>query len=126
MADFYDYREAVKDSVIDWLEEHREEVETRRSQEDEADFEEWVIDECIISDSVTGNASGSYTFSTWKAEECLCHNLDLLIEAIDEYGGAEYVGQAIMRGAEYCDVTIRCYILYEVVGQAIEEFFEED
>ena len=31
-----------------------------------------------------------------------------------------------MKGAETCDVTIRCYVLYEVVGQAIDEFFEED
>ena len=127
MTDFYDYREAVKNSVIDWLEEHKEEVEARHSQMGEDEFAEWVIDECMMSDSVTGNASGSYTFSTWKAEECLCHNLDLLVEVVEDYGGgAEYVGQAIMKGAETCDVTIRCYVLYEVVGQAIDEFFEED
>lgn len=126
MAEFYDYREAVKNSVIDWLKDNREEVEAKRSQEDEADFEEWVVDECIISDSVTGNVSGSYTFDAWCAEEYLCHNLDLLVEAINEYGDAEDIGQAIMRGAEYCDVIIRCHMLYKVVGQAIEEFFEED
>lgn len=127
MADLYDYRETVKNSVIDWLKEHRKEVEARHSQEDEADFEQWVTDECIMSDSVTGNASGSYLFSTWAAEDCLCHNLDLVVEAVKEYGGgAEDVGRAIMQGAETCDVIIRCYVLYEVVGQAIEEFFEED
>ena len=63
MADLYDYREAVKDSVIDWLKDHKKEVEAHHSQMDEDEFAEWVIDECIISDSVTGNASGSYTFS---------------------------------------------------------------
>lgn len=127
MTELYDYREAVKDSVIDWLEENKEEVEARHSQMDEYEFAEWVTDECVISDSVTGNASGSYTFSTWKAEECLCHNLDLFVEAVEDYcGGAEDVGQFIMKGAETCDVIIRCYVLNEVVGQAIEEFFEED
>lgn len=127
MAELYDYREAVKDSVIDWLDENREEVEARHSQMDEDEFAEWVTDECVISDSVTGNASGSYTFSTWKAEDCLCHNFDLLVEAVEDYGvGGEDVGRAIMQGAETCDVIIRCHVLYEVVGQAIEEFFEED
>lgn len=127
MAELYDYREAVKDSVIDWLEESREEVEARHSQMDEDEFVEWVTDKCVMSDSVTGNASGSYTFSTWKAEECLCHNFDLLVEAVGDYGGvAKDVGQFIMKGAETCDVIIRCYVLYEMVGQAIEEFFKED
>lgn len=126
MADFYDYHEAVKDSVIDWLEENKKEAEAHHNQMDEDEFAEWVTDECIMSDSVTGNASSSYTFSAWKAEDCLCHNLDLLVEAIKDYGGgAEDVGRAIMQGAETCDVIIRCYVLYEVVGQAIEEFFEE-
>lgn len=126
MAKLYDYREAVKDSVIDWLKENKEEVEAHHSQMDEDEFAEWVTDEYVISDSVTGNASGSYLFSTWTTEDCLCHNLDLLVEAVGEYGGgAEDVGRAIMQGAETCDVIIRCYVLYEVVGQAIEEFFEE-
>lgn len=126
MIEAYDYREAVKNDVYKWMEENREEVEARHSQEDEADFEDWVISECMIRDDVTGNASGSYTFNTWKAEEYLCHNFDLLVEAVNDYGGAEWVGKAIEQGAEYCDVTIRCYVLYEMAAQAIEEFFEEN
>ena len=35
-------------------------------------------------DSVTGNASGSYTFSAWQAEENLCHNFELLTDALEE------------------------------------------
>ena len=47
---------------------------------DREELEEIANDELWADDSVTGNASGSYTFSTWKAEENLCHNMDELEE----------------------------------------------
>lgn len=43
-------------------------------------------DTLFACDSVTGNASGSYTFNTWTAEEYLCHNWELLGEALTEFG----------------------------------------
>ena len=123
----YNYHEAVKSDVYKWLEDHREEVEAKHAQEDEVDFEDWVISECMNSDSVTGNASGSYTCNSWEAEEYLCHNIDFLVSLIDGIeGGAERVGEVIMQGVEYCDVFIRSYVLYDVAADAIEEFFEED
>lgn len=70
------------------------------------------------SDSVTGNPSGSYTFSTWEAENNIAHNLNTLVEACDKFG--QDIGEAIRRGAEYCDVTIRCYLLGEAVALTIE------
>lgn len=72
--------------------------------------EQDLNDTLFTCDSVTGNASGSYTFNTWTAEEYLCHNFELL----EDFGcDMNYLG----RGAEACDVTIRCYLL----GQAINE-----
>lgn len=76
-------------------------------------MKEDLNEKLFVEDSVTGNASGSYTFNTWKAEEYLCHNLDLLAEANEEFGGSSDI---LSDGAEMCDVTIRCYLL----GKAIE------
>lgn len=90
---------------------------------DREELEEKANDELWIDDSVTGNASGSYTFSTWQAEENLCHNLDLLREACEEIG--QDTGHAIERGAEYCDVTIRCYLLSQAISAALDELEEE-
>ena len=90
---------------------------------DREELEEIANDELWVDDSVTGNASGSYTFSTWKAEENLCHNMDELEEACGEFG--QPIGQAIERGAEYCDVTIRCYMLGQAISAAIDELEEE-
>ena len=90
---------------------------------DREDLEEIANDELWINDSVTGNASGSYTFSTWKAEEHLCHNMDELEEACNEFG--QDIGEAVKHGAEYCDVTIRCYLLSQAISAALDELEEE-
>ncbi len=90
---------------------------------DREELEEVANDELWIEDSVTGNGSGSYTFSTWQAEENLCHNMDELEEACNEFG--QDIGEAVKRGAEYCDVTIRCYLLGQAISAAIDELEEE-
>lgn len=114
----YDYREAVKDDVLEYInnEINFEDFDTLE------DLEEYLNDELWTVDSVTGNASGSYTFSTYEAEENLAHNWDLLAEALEEFGNEE---NPISKGAEWCDVTIRCYLLCECIAAALEEI-EDD
>lgn len=105
----YDYLSAVESDVRDY-------IENNVNFHDYSDLDEMKEDlneKLFVEDSVTGNASGSYTFNAWKAEEYLCHNLDLLAEANEEFGGSSDI---LSDGAEMCDVTIRCYLL----GQAIE------
>lgn len=115
----YDYREAVKSDIIDYLRENKEDFDF---ENDRDEIEEQLYDDLFVRDSVTGNASGSYFCNTWKAEECLCHNLDLLGEALAEFCcGPEYMME---KGAEACDVTIRCYLLSQMIPEAIDEFLE--
>ena len=90
---------------------------------DREELEEIANDELWCNDAVTGNASGSYTFSTWQAEENLCHNMDELEEACNEFG--QDIGEAVKQGAEYCDVTIRCYLLGQAISAALDELEEE-
>lgn len=115
----YNYLEAVTADVLDYI---REEVNFSDFDTIE-ELEEKLNDELWICDSVTGNASGSYTFNTWKAEEYLAHNWDLLSEALRELccSGTH----ALEMGAEYCDVTIRCYLLGQAISAALEEIEEE-
>ena len=115
----YDYYQAVKDDIKQYIEDHDVKVTTSNREE----LESSLYDEMFISDSVTGNASGSYTFNTWQAEENLCHNLDLLKEACDEFGDE---GTNILESAESCDVTIRCYLLGQVLGEVLDELEEDD
>ena len=106
-----DAKQAILENLNYWSFTNREELE------------EVANDELWINDSVTGNASGSYTFSTWQAEENLCHNMDELEDACDEFG--QDIGEAVKQGAEYCDVTIRCYLLGQAISAAIDELEEE-
>ena len=126
----YDYREVVKEDVIEQIKDGYKENSLRLYKEEGRNaLEEYLNNELWVDDQVTGNASGSYTFNTWEAEENLCHNMSLLEEACDEFG--QDVGEAVKRGAEYCDVTIRCYLLGGAISEAIDEleaegYFEEE
>lgn len=110
----YDYLENVKEDVRNYIEENKIVVTSSNREE----VEQELNDTLFVNDSVTGNASGSYTFSAWQAEENLCHNFELLTEALTEIG---YDLSYLEKGAEACDVTIRCYLL----GQAISEVLDE-
>lgn len=116
----YNYLENVKNDVINYIEYNNIEV----TEDNRYEVEQELNDRLFLEDSVTGNASGSYTFSTWKAEENLCHNMDLLAEALEEFGGD--VPNAIARGAEYCDVTIRCYLLPRAISEVLDEIVSEE
>ena len=114
----YDYREAVKEDVLEYIrnEINLEDFDTLEELEEHLNETLWT------EDSVTGNASGSYTFSTYEAEENICHNLDLLGEALDEFGGSCDI---LKDGAEAADVTIRCSLLGESIAAALEEIEDE-
>lgn len=112
----YDYRECMREDVMNYIEEHEIKVTTENRDE----MQESLYDDMFISDSVTGNASGSYTFNTWQAEENICHNMDLLKDACDEFGC-----EPKYDSAEWCDVTIRCYLLGEVLSEVLDEIEEE-
>lgn len=117
--EIYDYREAVREDVLDYI---RDEVNLDEWRGNRDGLEEWLNDHLWTVDSVTGNGSGSYTFNTWKAEENLCHNWDLLAEALDELGSKTDI---LKQGAEALDVTIRCYLLGQAIAEALDEL-EDD
>lgn len=109
----YDYERALREDILEYFNEHGV---TGFVSDEERDR---LYDEMWVSDSVTGNASGSYTFSTWKAEENLCHNVDLMEEVIDEWGKPDG-----FNGAEWWDVSIRCYLLGRVLDEVVSKWNE--
>lgn len=104
----YNYYEEMKKDIKNYLEENYE-------ADDIITFDE-VYDDMFIDDSITGNASGSYTFSTYQAEENICHNMDLVGEAYTEFGSTPD-----FENPEAIDVTIRCYLLGQVLAEVLEE-----
>ena len=118
MSEKYNYLEQVTSDAKEAVLEHMNKWNFNNRDE----LEQIANDVLWMDDGVTGNASGSYYCNAWKAEEALCHNWDLLEEAIDEFGGDTDI---LRQGAESCDVTIRCYLLVQAIGAALDELEEE-
>lgn len=122
----YNYLEAVTNDVREYI---NNKINRADWIDDRDGLEEKLNDDLWVNDSVTGNASGSYTFNAWEAEENLCHNIELLGEACNEFG--DNMCELVKRGAETCDVTIRCYLLSPAIADVLDElendgYFEED
>lgn len=113
MTTTYNYREAITADIIDYIRDHYDMNDLPTREE----LEEALGDDLWTDDNVTGNGSGTYTFNRCEAEEYICHNLDLLAEACEEFGSYH----VLRDGAEACDVTIRCYLLGECIGAALDE-----
>lgn len=114
----YNYLESIKADVKEYI---NNEI-TLKDFTGREELEQKLNDDLWVEDSVTGNASGSYYCNAWKAEEALAHNWDVLEEALAEFGCEE---NPIKKGAEWCDVTIRCYLLGQAIAEVLEEMEEE-
>lgn len=118
----YNYREEIKKDIREYIEEN----EGLKGLSDKDEAFEKLNEELWIADSVTGNASGSYTFNRATSEEYVKDNLNLCIDACEEFGvDSKSFGQKVYDEEwEYLDVTIRCYLLGECLSTVLEEYFD--
>lgn len=119
----YDYMEAMKSDIMDYI---RNDVNTSEFSSRE-ELEEHLNDDLWAVDSVTGNGSGSYTFNRSEAEEYVNDNNDLLREALQEFCvEADTIAEKFLDADyEYFDVTIRCYLLGQVISEALDDMEDE-
>ena len=115
-------KEDVKEAIFDYYtkEEIKEHLDNAYNRQN---WEQKLYDDLWCDDSVTGNASGSYYYNAYKASEALNGNWDLLREALCEFGCEDI--NPIEKGEEWCDVTIRCYLLPQAISLALDELEEE-
>ena len=112
----YNYHIAVKDDIREYIKENYGSV-TEEMRDN-------VFDEVLGDDSVTGNASGSYTMNRAIAKEYIIENIDLLRKAVDEYGfDKKDIGEQFLSEQwEYLDVLIRLYLVGEYFDNIFSEF----
>ena len=122
----YSYKETVKADVREWMDDHRDDFEGL----DRHDVFEVVYDSCWVADEVTGNASGSYTFSRYESRRNFFEDDDSdeyisqMIE--DGFMSAEDVGKAVSESNwEYLDVSIRCWLLSDCITEILDEMFDD-
>lgn len=120
----YNYNEAMKEDVLNYIHENI----NLKDYSDRDELEEKLNDELFTEDSVTGNASGSYTFNRWTAQEYVTENQELCTEALQEFCvPSDEIAEHFLNGDwEYFDVTIRCYLLSSAINEALDEISEEE
>ena len=114
----YDYREAVTEDITDYVRDNYKGC-PRPS-------EERLYDELWTADSVTGNGSGSYFFSSYKSMLAVTGNMSLLRDACSEFGCMDELGGKLADEEwEWADVTIRCWLLGECLGAVLGRLDDE-
>lgn len=122
----YNYMEAVKDDVRQAIEDNYDLAD----YPDRDEFEETLNDELWVYDSVTGNGSGSYTFSRAAAEENLKGDpnaMGYIKELAAEYDlDSSTIGEKFIdEDWEYFDLSIRCYLLGWAISEVLDELYGE-
>lgn len=120
----YDYEKAMKQDIYEAICQ----MDTELGEgEDRHDMIERIYDKLCYDDSVTGNASGSYTFNRYEAQDYVQDNWDVLIDALFEFGyDNAYLGEKIVTGHwEVLDVLIRCSLLRRCLEEVMDEYFPE-
>ena len=116
----YNYIEALKNDIRQYMEDNDFDYT------DKEDLEEQLNDLLWTADSVTGNASGSYTFNRAEAKEYVMDNMPLAVDAFREFDEIErFVGYLESEDYERIDVTIRCFLLGQVIADVLEEDYQE-
>ena len=119
----YSYPENVKNDIKEYINDELDTGTFGLLVQGDEDTIEDIRDTLFNEDSVTGNASGSYTMNTLRAEENLVGNWDLLEEAINEF---DLHVNPIKKGAEWCDSVIRCYLVDWCFTEALKEITKQE
>ena len=122
----YNYKEQIRADVREWIEDNKEQIEVL----DRHDAYEIIYDSCWVDDSVTGNASGSYTFSRSEARQNFYEDTDseeYLEQMVDDgFANPMEVGKKIISGDyEWLDVSIRCWLLCDAVTDVLDEMYDD-
>lgn len=126
MTTNYNYLEAMVEDIRNYLTECND-WDIDDLLHFRSDVEEKLHDDLWTEDSVTGNASGSYTFNRNLAKEYVLENIDLLHDAVIDFciDYSEIGEKFVNEEWEYFDVTIRCNLLPQAISQALDEIEEE-
>lgn len=122
----YNYCESIKNDVLEYIKENYTTREQIENLDNRNEWLEKLNDALWVEDSVTGNASGSYTFNRYMAREYVLEWLDVLRDALEDFGVTpKMVSEKFLDEEwEYFDVTIRCYLLGGAIVHALDELEE--
>ena len=118
---YQDYKDEVTQDALRVINEYREYNHLDLRHIVETDDEGGELYEALwLDDSVTGNCSGSYTFNSYKAEQNVAGIIweENFIDDLLWNFGVE-LSDVMKQGPEALDVTARCLVLSEVMGDIL-------
>lgn len=120
----YSYREAVKEDIKNYLIDNQ----IKWSADTRDDVEQDLNDDLWAEDSVTGNGSGYYDDAAYDHIHGDYDAMDLVRECVSDFGiEAETIAEKFLEEDwSYWDVTIRCYLLGQEIGEAMDEIEQEN
>lgn len=122
----YNYTEAMHYDVMEYIKDNYTITERLEKLENRDEWETELHDSLWVEDSVTGNASGSYTFNRHLAKKYVIDNIEILADALHEFcTESKEIGERFLNEDwEYFDVTIRCFLLSGAIVHALDELEE--
>ena len=125
---FTNYTEAVTEDAAQYIRDNYTAEEIAEKLTDREEFAETLNDEMWVADEVTGNGSGSYTFDRAQAREYVLADIDTVLEALREFDTpADTIAEKFLdEDWEYFDVTARCYVLAQVIEDAIDRVVKKE
>ena len=120
----YNYRKEMATDIKEWIDNNI----TLEDWEFRNDLEDYLYNELWADDSITGNG-GNYYSLEFICNNCLAYNLDLMMEACEEFCvDMKTLLQHYHDGdlARYLDCTIRCYLLGEVIYTVLDEIWKSE
>ena len=120
----YNYRKEMATDIKEWIDNNI----TLDDWEFRGDLEDYLYNELWADNSITGNGGNYYNTESY-CEAYLAYNLDLMMEACEEFcADMKTLLQHYHDGelARYLDCTIRCYLLGEVIYTVLDEIWKSE
>lgn len=121
----YDYRKTLKKDIRNYIEDYEYDISGNKE-----DLMNDLTDVLWAEDSVTGNGLMGYIenevlLSNDKAKMYVLDNIEIMLEAVQEFGCKEEVVPRMMVGDwRWFDITIRCYLLSSCIAEVLENIFK--
>lgn len=116
----YDYKAAMVNDIINYINDNDI---LDYEFESPTDLHDYLNDELWDKDEITGNGSYYYANAD-KCENYLAGNLRLAIIAIQDFGllSLDSIPEDENTILQFLDCTIRCYLLWECIWEALKTF----
>ena len=120
----YDYKTSLIHDIKNFMEDTNSfNINEYESLDELADY---LNDRLWSEDSVTGNASGSYTNNCYDAKQHVLDNMNLAVEMAREFDCKDrFMDWLFDNDYESIDVSIRCYLLRSAIDEVMDDL-EDD